>query len=467
MAKGLVAAAAGIAAALALGGAALADGTFSSSDPLLNRIWQASVRTADDMLAPGGQTVDAKGRPCATPAGTAAILDGTVRDRCPYIGDESVIDAVFDASTPHLDVQQAMLRWFAAHQHGDGAIPSSPLNDWWMVLFDYNGYWLEALHRYVLYSGDVPFARELWPNVTRLVDGWYRSHQLTNGLLLNDLGFYDYAFVHRRGNVVAYYNAEAVVAIRDAADLATWTGNAPAAQRWSRLANQIAAASAALWDPAAGAFGDTLTDRTTHPQDGNAFAVLAGIGTEPQRADALDYLWRHDSRPYGNTIVDTDAWDNAAWGWQASERCYPFISYYEVVARFAAGDDLRALDLIRREWGYMLANGPQSTMWETIGPFGGRPTDQWPSWDAGWSAGAAAALTEWVLGVQPTSPGFSTFTVTPHTGDLTSASGTVPTPRGDIQVAWTLAPDGSPSVTVTAPPGTRWVDAPKPSRRHE
>ena len=55
-----------------------------------------------------------------------------------------------------------------------------------------------------------------------------------------------------------------------------------------------------------------------------------------------------------------------------SKRVYPFISYFEVVARYQTGLDPSALALIRREWGYMLANGPQATMWETIGAFGSR-----------------------------------------------------------------------------------------------
>jgi hypothetical protein len=113
---------------------------------------------------------------------------------------------------------------------------------------------------------------------------------------------------------------------------------------------------------------------------------------------------------------------------------YPFISYFEVVARFAARLDASALALIRLEWGWMLEHGPRATMWETIGPLGTPVND--PSWAHGWSSGAAPALTEYMLGVAPTSPGFATFSVRPHTTDLRWARGKVPTPRGTIQVAW-------------------------------
>jgi len=108
--------------------------------------------------------------------------------------------------------------------------------------------------------------------------------------------------------------------------------------------------------------------------------------------------------------IDRNTWDAPGWGMLSGERVYPFMSYYEVSARFMVDDDLSALDQLRRTWGYMLRFGP-GTMWETIGGYGGGPTDVSPSWDAGWSSGAAPALTRYVLGVLPTSPGFETFTV--------------------------------------------------------
>jgi hypothetical protein len=328
------------------------------------------------------------------------------------------------------------------------------------VLFDYNAYWLLTLHDYVLYSGDVGLARQLWPNVVKLIDGFYADRTLPNGLVWNDLGPYDYAYIRRHGDVVAYYNAQYAYALTRAVELAGWVGDAAHSKAWSARARAVDAAfGSAFWDRAAGGFSDTTTDTTTHPQDGNVFAALSGTATDDQAASALDYLWAHNKHDYGNTIVDNEAWDGPDWGWQADLRVYPFISYFEVDARFERGQDPLALDLIRREWGYMLAGGP-GTMWETIGPYGGRPTDGSPSFDAGWSSGAAPALTQYVLGVAPTSPGFKTFTVNPHPGDLQSAEGDVPTPLGVIHVSWSQTEDDL-ALRVVAPPGTRWENKPR------
>ena len=213
------------------------------------------MRTADDMLYAGAQKTDALGRPCAISLPVPIILDGVVRDRCPYIGDESVIDLTFDVSEPHFDTQRAMLALFAANQRSDGSIPCSPYNDWSVVLFDYNAYWITALYNYVLYSGDVGFARQVWPNLTRLIDRWYAANTQPSGLLANPLGNYDYAFIHRRGNVVAYYNAQYAFALKQAVQLAGWVGDTAAASRWSQTQQRVVSAfTGAFWNPTLGVF---------------------------------------------------------------------------------------------------------------------------------------------------------------------------------------------------------------------
>jgi len=437
-------------------------GSFVSSDPLLNRIWAASVKTATDMLGAGPLTVDSTGQPCAISAPTV-ILDGTVRDRCPYIGDEAVTGMTLLVSTP--SAAQALkdeLLWFANAQLPDGTIPASPILGSSLVLFDYESYWVQCLYDFVLYTGDVGLATQVWPNLVALMDEWYPARAGANGLLTNDLGWNDYAFIRRRGTMVAYFNAGYALALNDAAALATWTGNSANAAEWKARATALAAPfTQTFFDPAVGAYLDSPTGAPVHPQDGNAFAVLAGLASRQQAIAALNYLSAKDTRAWGNTIADNDTWDDpGGWGTDAMNRAFPFISYFEVLARFSVSLDTSAVNLIRREWGWMLNHGPQTTMWEDIGPGGGPPRDPDPSWDHGWSSGAAPALTSYVLGVRPTSPGFATFVVDPHPGSsVTSASGVVPTPNGDLSVSWTLV-NGNFSIAVNAPPGEVWTNRP-------
>jgi hypothetical protein len=131
---------------------------FASSDDLVDLIWQSSVRTAGDMVSPA---VDLDPRGCAIEL-PEVLLDGTDRDRCPWVGDEAVLDVTLLVSRGDLPVMPAMLEWFASAQRPDGSIPSSPFRGKVADLIDYNAYWVEALYQYTLYSGN------LAPRQTRL-----------------------------------------------------------------------------------------------------------------------------------------------------------------------------------------------------------------------------------------------------------------------------------------------------------
>jgi hypothetical protein len=433
--------------------AAAGGGSFTSSEALLNGAWAASVATANDMVAPGPLHHDVLGRPCAMEL-KVVILDGRERDRCPWIGDLAVTGkTLLLAGSSARPALRDAIAWFATHQHDGGAIPASPLAGGDVVLFDYNAFWVEALYDYVLATGDVALARQVWPQLVRLVDTWYRARTGPGGLLVNDLGLLDYASIPRTGTTVAYYNAGYVRALRMAAKLAVWVGEPARAAAWrARVAPVAAVFQGAFWDAKVGAFRDATVGPVVHPEDGNAFAVLAGLAPGRRAASALDYVQSALWRPYGAAIADNDVWDDAQrWGTGASQRVIPFMAYFEAAARFSVGLDDSALNVIRRTWGYMLANGPRTTMWETIGPYGSAPVDrQKPSWDHGWSSGAAPALTRFVVGVSPSSPGYGSFAVAPHVTGVGWARGDVPTPHGTIHVEWTRKGAGL-SLEVVAP----------------
>jgi hypothetical protein len=104
---------------------ARADGSFASSDPLVDLTWQSSVRTAANMVSP---PIDLDPRGCEIRL-PQILLDGTDRDRCPWLGDEAVLDATLLVSRGDIPVMPAMLAWFASVQRSDGSIPSSPRRD--------------------------------------------------------------------------------------------------------------------------------------------------------------------------------------------------------------------------------------------------------------------------------------------------------------------------------------------------
>jgi hypothetical protein len=436
-------------------------GSFESNDAQLNAIWQASVLTARDMPSPAVRLLPG----CGVPPSDTVILDGVVRDRCEFTGDLAVTGmTLYAAEGAAGSPLRGALYLFARRQRPNGLVPPTP-GDTGPGLVDYTGYWIEDVYDYVLYSGDLQAAHDLLPHVESALDTWYPA-QIENGLFASQLGSgRDYLLVNRQSLYVAYYNAQYIRALALGAWVARWAGNTSDAKRWSADAAALRpVADQAFWDPAAEAFKDTTDGPLAHSQDGNVFAILAGVASREQARAALAYITAHCWYGYGDSIIDLPVWDGFPFGYESNQRVYPFMGYFELLARFREGLDESALNLIHREWGYMLDNGPRSTMWESIGPFGGPPPGG--SWDHGWSSGAAPALTNYVLGIQPVSPGFATFTVVPHPGGLAWARGVVPTPRGPIRVSWRIA-NGRPAVTVSAPPGTRWIgpghtSAPKP-----
>ncbi len=437
--------------ALQPAGALAAPGSFTASDPLLGTIWAQAAKTAGLMLSRPTNL----GKGCSYPAGHTIILDGYVRDRCSWIGDLSVTGKtlLLTGQGDPADLRFA-LQAFADTQREDGSICPviGPLCDG-RTLVDYQAYWIEALRDYVLYTGDLGAAQAMLGTVTAILDRYYPASTV-DGLFQNRLGPADFAYINRRSTTVAYYNALYALALREGAELAVWAGAPAAAAAWEARAGTLAEdILATFWDAAAGAFKGTPDAAVVHPQDGNAFAVLAGVGSAVQRRSALDYLAAHNAYEYGNSISDVDVWDGPPWGEESHLRVYPFISFFEVQARFREGLDASAIDLIRRGWGYMTRVGPGTT-WEVIGPHGSSSMFVAPSFAHGWSSGAAPALTSYVLGVRPDGPGFPRFVAHPHTGKLLWAAGDVPTPRGAIHFEWRRQGKRFTAQVVSPVPGT-------------
>lgn len=124
-----------------------------------------------------------------------------------------------------------------------------------------------------------------------------------------------------------------------------------------------------------------------------------------------------------------------------------------------------AFDQLRRTYGHMAANDPFSTFWEGIGPNGSYYEQGYTSLAHGWSTCIVPLMQNYVLGVTPTGVGFETYDVKPVTvgGGLSFARGVVPTPRGGIEVEWTVADvetGAGLNLTVTGPgstAGSIWV----------
>lgn len=310
-----------------------------------------------------------------------------------------------------------------------------------------------------MYTGDTAYIQQYYPNIIKVLDTFYPSITDPRTLLLSkgfgvSGGYGDYAFIGRTGPVT-YYNALYVMALQNAATIANFMSNDADSARWTSRAQLVSAAiNTYNFDSSVGAFfdgscGDSYCE--THAQDGNSLSIVTGVANSSRANSVLSYLSQANARPYGNAFYDNDV---VSGGY--SQRVYAFISYFEIEARFIAGQADTALEEIRRLYGWMSTHDPEITQWEGIGPKGQPYEGAYTSMAHGWGTGIVPVLTNYILGVIPSGPGFSIYTIKPVPGDIEWAKGVVPTPKGPITVNWKQNKVlGLFFLTATAPAGTQ------------
>jgi len=205
------------------------------------------------------------------------------------------------------------------------------------------------------------------------------------------------------------------------------------------------------WDPTAHAFRDNATATTLYPKDANSLAILFGLTNRTQSLAISASLTRNWT-PIGPEPPELP------------QNISPFITSLEIQAHFEADRADRALDLIRRTWGWYLKNpnGTESTVIEgyrTDGSFGyrfnrGYPNPSYTSHAHGWSSGPTSALMEYVVGLRVVGPAGQWWRLRPQFGDLEWCEGGFTTSLGKYQAKWNRTAGAEYSLSYYAPEGT-------------
>ncbi|KAH9919649.1 Six-hairpin glycosidase [Fomitopsis serialis] len=416
-------------------------GYFFASDPdyvdqnFLTRLWYSgayTVQTGTVPLDTGRQVpiVPSPGWANNATLGIAGpiIVDGAKRDRT---GDMGIaVPTQFVSTNDLLPTRNALSTMFAALNPETGALPESgpPLSQ--QGSDTYHGWTLIGTYNYFLYSGDYEWLEDTWSNYTKAV-AYLTSKVQSNGLL-NVTGLRDWGRQGQGG-----FNSEA-----NAIYYKAYAANASALKTTF---------NDAFWLEDEGMYRDNLTS-TLCPQDANSLAIFFNITeTAEQVASISDGLTKNWGM-YGSIAPELP--DTVA----------PFIGGFELQAHFIAGNDARAMDLLHREWGYMLYTpiSVQSTLLEGYTGNGSLYYRSYqgynydPSYTShahGWSSGPTSALTFYVLGLQVTSPQGQTWSVAPHTSGLPCAEGGFETPLGWFGVDW-ASKEGWFNITIDTPEGT-------------
>jgi alpha-L-rhamnosidase len=210
-------------------------------------------------------------------------------------------------------------------------------------------------------------------------------------------------------------------ALSRAAELEAHVGaDAMAAEYRHRAAGVLAATRARAWDSDRQLFRDA-TGANAFSQQTNVLAVLAGAVPPADRRALMERV-----------LTDTSL----------TKATY-YFSFYLFDALREAGLADRLIEQMA-PWREMLRLGLTST------PENPEPTR---SDSHAWAAHPNYFLLSTVLGIQPASAGFRTVRVAPALGPLQRAEGSVPHPRGDIDVQFTRVGRTGLRAVVTLPAG--------------
>ncbi len=393
-------------------------------------------------LAATSALADFTGPPVTSPDPRPLILDGAKRDRVVWSGDLGVEGPnVFYTTGANRYVRDS-LQLLASYQNANGesgtnVAPTVALGTFPAGGSPYSSAYsmdeVDNIGLYYRYTGDLGFVRSEWPMIQREL-AYNRSMVDSRGLLVTDGSNgldWDYYDGAKTGAVTAY-NVIYDQTLRDAATMARALGQRAQAATYAQQAASLRAAiNRVLFDRATGLYSVSDTAPGSFAQDGNSLAVVDEIAPAAQRAHILAALRKGlPSTPYGPLPFST--------GTGYRQAVSPFVTNEEVQARFAAGDTAGALALLRRVWGHMDARGPNYTGadWELVGSDGTPGFGGFTSLAHGWASGATADLSAYVLGVQPTSAGYRTWSIAPQPGELAWTRGQVPTASGPIGVRW-------------------------------
>ena len=386
-------------------------GSFTSSDPELNRIWETAAYTAHLCMQDD-------------------VWDAPKRDRGRWAGDLDVESGSILTAFGDTFLIEDTLRRLGAGLSAGEAVNGIP---------GYTAQWIHALSVLYRQSGDRAFVVSQHAALLQQLRTMDADLDPATGVLKPKVrgwlyvdwapGLYGASPEARIGTTLEYLRAyQAAPALLRAA------GDEAAAVHYEKqAADLLQAARKAYLSSDSDTVGDTWQL--------NALAVLTGVAPASDSA-----LW--------NTVFAHVKQDSGS-----DQVISPYFNAYLLDAMAQEGHKAEALAWMRAYWGGMLAEGATS-FWEAYDL-------RWPKTDFhlslqadgtsgffvslahGWSSGPLSWISENILGVRAAAPGFASVDLHPNLLGLAFARGTVATPHGAIAVSL----DQAHGMELDLPPG--------------
>jgi alpha-L-rhamnosidase len=364
------------------------------------------------------------------------VADGAKRDRLVWSGDLYFAQRSAYYAFAHPTYLRDSLKMLAFNQTPEGYVHASPyperstppaLGEYGPFPSDEFAAWLVPVAwEHLLYTDDTATLRELWPAIERLL-AYLGAHINSDGLFVQRVETSKHAGNLNSGDIRtrAYMNVLLWGVYTDAARIAERLGFAGERAEAQRMADRIKRALfERLWDEKGGCFREALETPTFGPE-ANALALSMGLVTRDQALRIAPQF----------TKIGHGKFQSLA---SRGEFEYGF-----------GQSGLRTL--FDHNW-LKLLDDTWKGAWTTTECMG-MMTKGWGD-ESHPDTAIAGHFSAYVLGVQPTAPGYATFSVRPQpTREVRWAKGVVPTPHGSVAVSWSLT-NGLFRLSLAVPKGT-------------
>ena len=398
--------------------------SFECSDPELNSIYSAGIRTVNL------NSHD-------------AFLDCPTREQRAWVGDSVVHQMVHLATNSDWRLAWHYLT-LGNSPRSDGILPMSVAGDieasLGMTIPDWSLHWIHGVYNLYRFSGDKAAVKAFMPTAERILR-WYVPYQTKAGVLKHvpEWNLVDWAalFVEDTSSILTAIWARG---LKEFAELAGWLDENSSRAWAEELYARAKDGYEIFWDEARGTYVDHIKDGEQQKpisQVAGAMAIvselapqerwkrIAGTITDPTKLVVRSWTG-NESGDYGPEKIQKQMQGIYEADWDTESEIVigePFISYlvHDAVAQAGLADNLTAL---YRRWSQFLTDG-----YDTLGECWG-----WGTHVHGWSCTPTRDLVFYTLGVTPAAPGYASARIAPRLGDLDWAKGSVPTPHGLIHV---------------------------------
>ena len=401
------------------------EGKFECSDSLLNKIWETGVNTL---------------KLCAQDT----YVDTPWREQTQYIaGDCRYLQKYsyysFGLSSEFLLRYDILSGSWSQRWNKDGAIRSRYPTDWLLgpgtsvYLFDYELEYVIMLGEYLRYFGKEDLMTQIYPHLLKLMPYFKTYLSEDHGLLNKVSGWvvldHPDTYPMDQQDEITALNCLYYEALKQASYIAgEKIHDKNQAEEWSSQAEELKQnINKWLWNPEKKLFSDSYGSYK-YSQQTQVYALLYGLVKDEYKGHVINK-------------ITTDG--------RNSEESF---AYYVLYSVFDEKPEW-ALNYIRKYWGEQmkspLFNGAWFESWD-IGNWDG----ELGTTSHAWCSGPTALLSQKVLGVEPLTDGWKSFSVSPNLCDLKWAKGIVSCPFGDICVEWKIREDKTFEMTVFVPKKT-------------